>query len=106
MHNRLLQLRKVLKLTQEDFGGKIGLTNAMISQMEQNTREINERTILLICSKFNVNEQWLKTGKGKMFIEIDLKYNQFFKIYNKLSPPLQDYLLTCAIELLKTQENL
>lgn len=106
MHERLLVLRKSLKLTQDEFGKAIGLTNAMISQMEQNTRKINDRTIMIICSKFQVNEKWLRSGKGSMFIEYDLKYEQFYKIYSKLSEPLQEYLLNCAIELLKTQEKL
>ena len=106
MNDRLLHLRKSLKLTQEEFGDQIGLSTGMISQMEQNLREINDRTIILICSKFKVNEQWLRNGTGSMFIEYDLKYERFYKVYSKLSEPLQDYLLTCAIELLKTQENL
>lgn len=106
MNDRLLELRKALKLTQEEFGEKIGLSRSMMCMLEQNTKPITERTILIICAKFKVNEQWLRNGTGSMFIEYDLKYERFYKVYSKLSEPLQDYLLSCAIELLKTQENL
>ena len=69
---RIKSLRKeVLKLTQAKFGEKIGLKSTAIGQMESGDRNVTDRTILLICNKFNVNEEWLREGKGEMFIEPD-----------------------------------
>lgn len=106
MNDRIIELRKTLNMTQQDFGEQIGLSRSTVCLIEQNQAVITDRTILIICAKFKVNEQWLRTGSGSMFVEYDLKYERFYKVYSKLREPLQDYLLTCAIELLKTQENL
>lgn len=67
---------------------------------------ITERTIISICAKFNVNEEWLRNGNGEMFNIIDKKFNEFFEIYNNLSKPLQDFLLSMAKELLNAQNKL
>lgn len=66
-NERILELRKTLGLTQTDFGAKIGLKQAIIGQMENGGRNLTDRTASLICEKYNVNEQWLRTGKGEMF---------------------------------------
>lgn len=68
---RIRILRKELSLTQAEFGDKIGLKQAVIGQMENNTRNITDRTILLICEKYSVSNQWLRDGIGEMFVETD-----------------------------------
>lgn len=67
MRNRLKVLRKILKLSGETFGGKIGLTKATISKMEKGISTITEQTIKSICREYNVREEWLRTGTGEMF---------------------------------------
>lgn len=67
MKERLNLLRNYLNLSQEDFGLKIGVTKASISRLENGTNNFTERTILSICREFNVNEDWLRYGKGEMF---------------------------------------
>ena len=105
MNSRIKQLRNYLKLTQKEFGTVIGLRSS-ISEIENGLAPITERTIIAICSKFNVNENWLRNGIGNMFIENDVKFNQFFNIYKKLSKPLQDFLFDTAKNLLNTQNKL
>lgn len=106
MHNRLIQIRKELQLTLKEFSSVIGLKPSTISDMEHQRCKINDRTIISICSKFNVNEKWLRSGEGEMFNIIDKKYDEFFSIYNNLNEPLQDFLFTTAINLLDTQNRL
>lgn len=105
MYNRIKELRNVLNLNQKEFGKAIGLRSS-ISEIESNKAPITERTIIAICSKFNVSESWLKNGTGEMFNINDKKFEEFFEIYSKLSIPLQDFLLTIANELIKTQNKL
>ena len=50
-------------MTQEEFGERIGLSKSGISNIEKGIRGISERHIKLICTMFNVNESWLKTGE-------------------------------------------
>lgn len=67
MKERLLQLRKTLKLSQSDFGSKLGVTSAAISRYENGERNLTEQMLLSICREFRVNYFWLTEGKGDMF---------------------------------------
>lgn len=69
---RIRELRKTLDLNQDEFGKKIGITNTAVSKLEKGERNITEQVILSICREFNVNEEWLRTGDGDMFIHHDI----------------------------------
>ena len=64
MHNRIKEVRKKAKLTQEAFGKKIGVTQNYIWMLETGQRAPSERAIRDICREFGVNELWLRTGAG------------------------------------------
>lgn len=67
MNNRVKELRLALGLSGEKFGKRIGLTRFAISNIEKGKNNVTEQTILAICTTYNVNEQWLRTGDGDMF---------------------------------------
>lgn len=68
MNDRIKYLRsQILKLSQEEFGEKIGLSKSGISNIETGFRNVTEQHIKLICSEFNVSEHWLRTGHGDPF---------------------------------------
>lgn len=106
MNTRIRELRKALNLTQKDFGATVGLQSSTINDIEHMRCKVNERLQIAICSRFHVNEHWLKTGEGNMFIEEDKKFNEFFSIFKNLSKPLQDFLIQTAKNLLDTQNKL
>lgn len=106
MNTRITELRKSLNLTQQQFAQQIGITRSALSLNELGKSPIQERTIIAICSKFNINEEWLRFGNGQMFNTIDKKYNEFFEIYNNLNPVLQDFLISSAKNLLDAQSKL
>ena len=64
---RISILRKLLGLTQEEFGEKIGKTKTTISRYESGERNPDKTTIKMISEKFNVNPEWLLHGKGEIF---------------------------------------
>jgi transcriptional regulator with XRE-family HTH domain len=66
MNERIKSLRKSLSMTQEEFSKRIGLSRNFIAQVEIGTKTPSDRTISDICREFNVNEEWLRTGNGKM----------------------------------------
>lgn len=66
--DRIKEVRNSLGMTQSDFGERIGLKQAGIGQMENGSRNVTERTIILICSTFGINEEWLRTGNGDMHV--------------------------------------
>ena len=69
MKTRIREVRKTLNLTQEQFSSKIGVKRSAISQIEQGFNQISEQMIKTICLAYNVNEDWLRTGEGNMFVE-------------------------------------
>lgn len=71
LNERFKKIREKLALSQSDFGESIGLTKSSISNIENNSRNVTEKHIKLICNELNVNEKWLRHGFGEMFIEND-----------------------------------
>lgn len=71
MNERLKTLRKSLKLSQEEFGSRIGISGGAISLLEKGTRNFTEQVIKSICREFNVEYLWFTIGKGEMFCATD-----------------------------------
>ena len=69
MNERIKLLRKTLKLSGEKFGEKLGVKRSAISDLETGRNNLSEQMLLAICREYNVNEEWLRTGEGDMFIE-------------------------------------
>lgn len=69
LNTRLKECREYLGLTTRDFGERIKLSGSAITNMETGTRNITDRTIQLICTEFNINEHWFRTGEGEMLVQ-------------------------------------
>lgn len=102
---RLRQLRKALKINQTNFAKQLGITQTAYSMIENGNNPLSDRHIKVICSSFNVNENWLRTGEGDMFFSSPYE-KEFIEIFSNLAPATQQYLLLMAKELLYTQERL
>ena len=70
MNERLKKLRKTLDMTQQEFADRIGTKRNTIAKYETDTNVPSAAVICLICREFGVNEEWLRTGKGEMFIQL------------------------------------
>lgn len=68
MKERIKTLRKALNLTQKEFGERIGVKPNTIGTYEIGRNEPIDAVVSLICREFDVNETWLRTGEGEMFI--------------------------------------
>lgn len=71
MNTRFKELRKELKLTQEEFAKKMQLSRSYINLIEMGKKIPAERTIKDICREFKVNYDWLVNGTGDMFRDDD-----------------------------------
>lgn len=89
LNERLKLLRKELKLSQEDFGKRVGVSNTAISKLEKAERNVTDQMILSVCREFNVNEEWLRTGAGEMFILLD-KEDELTAWFGSLVNPNND----------------
>ncbi len=70
MENRIKELRKTLGLNQTDFGTRVGVKQTTVAGYESGARVPIDAVIASICREFNVNEHWLRTGEGEMFIPV------------------------------------
>lgn len=68
MKDRIKKIRKELDLTQQKFADTIGMKRNTIAQYEMGRTVPSDAIIFSICREFNVNENWLRTGQGDMFI--------------------------------------
>lgn len=68
MKERMKKLRKTLGLTQQEFADRLGIGRGNIATYETRDGNPGNSVIALICREFNVNETWLRTGEGEMFL--------------------------------------
>lgn len=69
MNERIKELRKALNLTQQEFADRIHISRGALAVYEIGRNEPIDAVIALICREFDVNEHWLRTGEGEMFIQ-------------------------------------
>ena len=70
-NDRIKEARKSLGLTQDKFGERLGVGRSAISNIEAGSRGVTDQLRLSVCREFNVNEDWLRTGEGSMFVDPD-----------------------------------
>lgn len=67
---RIKYLRKsILKISQEEFAKKIGLSRSNIGNIEVGRINVTDRVISDIVNQYNVNNDWLINGTEPMFIK-------------------------------------
>lgn len=104
MNERIRQLRKELKLSQTEFGKRLGIKQTTVAGYETGGRTPIDAVVSLICREFNVNEKWLRYGTGDMFEEAspyEKAYNRFGYIMENSSAS-KKAALTVLLELLYT----
>ena len=66
---RIRKARRTLDLTQAEFASRIKSTQNTVTRYETGDRTPSASVITLICREFDVNEKWLRTGEGEMFVK-------------------------------------
>ena len=67
-NERVKAIRKAKGMTLEQFGKLFGVSRTTFSDIETGRRSLTAHMRLSICRELKVNEEWLRTGKGEMFI--------------------------------------
>lgn len=101
---RIQALRKALKLTQEEFAGRLSasmsrgesLTRGAVGNWERD-EGIKQANLELIALTFDSNYEWLATGRGTMFLESQPRHAKSkpferVKFAGQLSSRGQDYI--------------
>jgi transcriptional regulator with XRE-family HTH domain len=106
MKDRIIEIRKALKMKQGEFAKRLGIKQSVVSNIERGQNGITDANIRLICVVFNVNEEWLRTGKGEMFIpenSLSEQEKQLLNTFRGLNLLNQNLVSTHAHFLLTSQ---
>ena len=69
LSERIVELIKTLGIKKTIFARTLNVSQAFVSQLCSGERIPSDRTIADICREFDVSEEWLRTGRGPMFVE-------------------------------------
>ena len=99
MKDRLVEIRKHIggqkKISQSRFAELLGTTRNAVASYELGKVVPSDTFIQLLCSKFHINEDWLRTGAGDMLLESDDSiFTAFAEKYN-LTTVEQDVARYC-----------
>ena len=108
LKDRIKAIRIALKLSQREFGERLGVSRDVISNLEYGRVQPKELLLRHICELYSVNEEWLFHGEGRMFAGDscpDQRVEEALRIFKSLRPAFQDYALEQIRSLVKLQEN-
>lgn len=69
LNDRIKELIETEGIKKSTFAAKINVSQAFVSQLCSGASQPSDRTIADICREFGVSEEWLRNGRGDMFIQ-------------------------------------
>jgi len=89
--DRIKSIRTAVGITQVKFAERIAISTSYISEIENGLKGVNERAIRLIIAEYNVNEDWLRNGRGAMFKEdVSASVSEAMRMFKTLDSDFQD----------------
>lgn len=67
VNERVAAIVKELGVTKVEFAKRLNVSSQFVSKVCSGTSGVSDRTIMDICDKYHVNEEWLRHGEGEMF---------------------------------------
>lgn len=80
---RIKLLRNSLKLTQQEFANALDTDQGHIAGIEKGSKNPSKHLQKVICHTFYVNDIWLKTGQGDMFISPEDSLKKIMAYYGE-----------------------
>lgn len=108
MNKRIAEIRKSLGMSQQSFAESLSLSRNFVCLVENGSRVFSERTIKYICKEYNVNETWLRTGKGTMYSPITREQEigsiaaSIIKEYDPIKMQLEKIILSLTKDQVET----
>jgi transcriptional regulator with XRE-family HTH domain len=112
--NRLRQIRIARGMNQAEFGRVLEIAQNTYSQIETGKIPLKSKLVSQICFKFAVNEEWLYSGKGDMFIGqpnprdkdgLTAEEKELLCLYQESAPEVKKEFLNYAHYLLEKQNS-
>lgn len=73
---RVKKIRTTLKMNQKSFAAELGISQNHVSSIENGKENPSGALKKLICTKFNINEQWLEDANGGMYPDFDTRTDE------------------------------
>lgn len=105
MDQRIKAIRKARKLTQAEFGRRIGVKGNTVTNYETGLRMPSEAVIRSICREFSISERWLRTGEGEMTLQRSAGEELSAFVGDVLSGGEDDFRLRCLCALARLTEG-
>jgi len=107
LKDRIKKIREDVNMSQAEFSKEILVGSSTVAMWELGTRKPKDIHISKICEKWNINEEWLRTGKGKMKKELSIEemtYGRFGKIM-ETGNPIRKNVVTMLLALAEKLTN-
>ena len=103
INSRIGILLDKLKITKTAFAESLKVSQQYISKL---TKEGNPSNLLIddICKKYSVSEEWLRTGKGEMFVALD-EEDEYMRAATEISTSGDEFAMRAIIEYWKLDEQ-
>ncbi|AFT90347.1 helix-turn-helix domain-containing protein [Paraburkholderia phenoliruptrix] len=73
-HQRIVQVREHLKLSQEKIARQLGLSLRAYANYERGERAVPVELLRALYEQFSIDPAWLLTGDGNMILDRDVRY--------------------------------
>lgn len=71
LNKRIQAVIDAQNMKKAEFARRLKVSQPFVSEMCSGAKSPSDRTISDICREFNVNETWLRTGEGEMFVPLN-----------------------------------
>ncbi|WP_243688214.1 helix-turn-helix domain-containing protein [Geotalea toluenoxydans] len=91
---RIKEIRQAKDMTQKEFADSLGIVQGFLSGVERGKKNVSDTLIIALCHSYGINKEWLKTGHGEKFRELQIerhapqmcpfskKYPKIFRIFS------------------------
>lgn len=94
MNERIKIIRKKEGLSQQKFADKLGIARGNIAAYEVGKNAPSDAVISLMCTKFNIREEWLRTGNGEMYQYTDTDdYSEISTLIGEKDPKARQAII-------------
>lgn len=102
---RIRELRRLLSLSQTEFGHAVGVTRSVIVNCELNRTEPNPIFIDHLCDVFEVNREWIRGEDVEPFDSGMKDFREMRELYKELDPRWQRFAIEQMRSLAKAQKE-
>ncbi len=96
-NDRVKIVREHYNLKQDEFAESIGITQGTLSGIENNKVTLSKQNFLAICGTYDINKEWLETGKGDMKLVLS-RNERYAKAVNEIFKDEDPFIANMIIE--------